>query len=132
MAAEVSGQIGAGRGRASAADVCARQYDVDKRRSMGVWFGSGVPAISEFAEVFMRQLNFPKNFFRGVKTVYSKVAAQGRSRLTHRSKDADAPHMFDSGLSVVGDWILDLSVLALIVLVVGNVLKWAYVVIFHR
>lgn len=77
------------------------------------------------------QLNFPKSFFRGIKSVYSKVAEQGRSRFAHRSKDANAEHMFDSGLSVVGDWILGLSVLALIALVVGNVLKWAYVAIFH-
>ena len=74
------------------------------------------------------RLNFPKNFFRGVKNAYGRVAAQGRSRLRHRSKETDAPHMFDSGLSVVGDWILDLSVLALIALVVGNVLK----AIFHK
>ena len=73
-------------------------------------------------------LNFPKNFFRGVKNAYSRVAAQGKSRLTHRSKETDAPHVFDSGLSVVGDWILDLSVLALIALVVVNVLK----AIWHR
>ena len=80
----------------------------------------------------MRLLNFPENCFRGIKTVYSKVAAQGRSRLAHRSKENDAPHMFDSGLSVVGDWILDLSVVALIALVIGNILKWAYVAIFHK
>lgn len=74
------------------------------------------------------RLNFPKSFFRGIKNTYSKVAAQGRARLTHRSKETNAEHMFDSGLSVVGDWILDLSVLALIALVVGNVLK----AIFHK
>ena len=78
----------------------------------------------------MRLLNFPKTFLRGTKNIYRKAAALGRSRLTHRSKETDA-HLFDSGLSSVGDWILDLSVLALIALVVGNLLKWAYVAIFH-
>ena len=80
----------------------------------------------------MRLLNFTKSFFRGIKNVYEKVATQGKSRLAHRSKQTDVPSVFDSGMSVVGDWILDLSVLALIALVLGNVMKWAYVAIFHR
>jgi hypothetical protein len=79
----------------------------------------------------MRLLNFTKSFLRGIKNVYEKVAGQG-SRLAHRSKQSDMPSVFDSGMSVVGDWILDLSVLALIALVLGNVMKWAYVAIFHR
>src|SRR5712692_8161020 len=84
------------------------------------------------AEAVMRLLNFTKAFLRGIKNVYEKVAAQGKSRLAHRSKPTDMPSVFDSGMSVVGDWILDLSVLALIALVLGNVMKWAYVAIFHR
>jgi hypothetical protein len=80
----------------------------------------------------MRLLNFTKAFLRGIKNVYEKVAAQGKSRLAHRSKPTDMPSVFDSGMSVIGDWILDLSVLALIALVLGNVMKWAYVAIFHR
>jgi hypothetical protein len=77
----------------------------------------------------MRLLNFTKAFLRGIKNVYEKV---GKSRLAHRSKPTDMPSVFDSGMSVIGDWILDLSVLALIALVLGNVMKWAYVAIFHR
>ena len=39
------------------------------------------------------------------------------------------PSIFDSG---IGDWILDLVVLALVALVVGNVIKWAYVAVFQK
>jgi hypothetical protein len=60
----------------------------------------------------MRLLNAAKGLFRGFKP---------------GSKHPDS--IFDTG---IGDWLLDLAVLALIALVVGNVLRWAYLAIFHR
>lgn len=74
----------------------------------------------------MGLLNAPKVFFRGFKTVYEKVAPK-KSR-----EESEAPSIFDSGMSVVGDWILDLAVLALIAVVIGTVMKWAYVAVFHK
>jgi hypothetical protein len=63
----------------------------------------------------MRLLNAAKGLFRGFKS---------------GSKEPEAPpSIFDSG---IGDWILDLAVLALIALVIGNVIRWAYLAIFHR
>jgi hypothetical protein len=75
----------------------------------------------------MRLLNAPKVFFRGFKTVYEKVAAPKKSR-----EEPEVPSIFDSGMSVLGDWILDLAVLALIAVVIGTVLKWAYIAVFHK
>jgi hypothetical protein len=66
------------------------------------------------AEVVMRLLNTAKGLFRGFKS---------------GSKQPEVPSIFDSGM---GDWILDLAVLALIALVVGAVIKAAYVAIFQR
>jgi hypothetical protein len=62
----------------------------------------------------MRLLNAAKGLFRGLKS---------------GSKQPEAPSIFDSG---IGDWIFDLVVLALIALVVGHVMRWAYVAIFHK
>jgi hypothetical protein len=45
------------------------------------------------------------------------------------SRQHEAPSIFDSG---IGDWLLDLAVLALIALVLGNVLRWAYLALVHR
>jgi hypothetical protein len=73
----------------------------------------------------MRLQNAPRLVADEFKLIYGKV--------THHKKPVDpmeAP-LFDSGLSVVGDWILDLSVIALIAVVVGAMLKWAYVALFH-
>jgi hypothetical protein len=61
----------------------------------------------------MRLLNSAKGLFRGIK----------------RGSKPEVPSIFDSGL---GDWILDLAVLALIALVVGTLIKWAYIAIFHN
>jgi hypothetical protein len=62
----------------------------------------------------MRLLNAAKGLFRGLKS---------------GSKHSDAPSLFDTS---IGDWILDLAVVALIALVVGNVIRWAYLAIFHK
>ena len=49
--------------------------------------------------------------------------------VSSRLKQHEAPSIFDSG---IGDWLLDLAVLALIALVLGNVLRWAYLALFYR
>ena len=73
----------------------------------------------------MRLQNAPKFVAHEFKLIYGKV--------THHKKSSDPSdeHLFDSGLSVVGDWILDLAVVALIAVVAGAVLKWAYLAVFH-
>jgi hypothetical protein len=62
----------------------------------------------------MRLRNAAKSLFRGFKG---------------GSKQPEVPSIFDSGM---GDWILDLTVLALIVIVVGTVIKWAYIAVFQK
>lgn len=62
----------------------------------------------------MRLFQAAKGLFRG-----SKGGA----------KEPDVPSLFDSG---IGDWIWNLAVLALIALVVGTVIKWGYLAVFHR
>jgi hypothetical protein len=59
----------------------------------------------------MRLLQAAKGLFRGSKG------------------EAKEPSIFDSG---IGDWIWDLAVLALIALVIGTVIKWAYIALFHK
>jgi hypothetical protein len=74
----------------------------------------------------MRLLNAPKFVADEFKLIYGKV--------THHKKTnepSEAP-LFDSGLSVIGDWILDLAVVALVAVVAGAVLKWAYLALFHK
>jgi hypothetical protein len=61
----------------------------------------------------MRLLNTAKGLFRGSKS---------------DPKDPEAPSLFESG---IGDWVLYLAVLAMIALVVGHVIRWAYLAIFH-
>lgn len=64
----------------------------------------------------MRVTNAAKGFFRNLK-----------SHASH-SKQPEVPSIFDTGIA---DWILDLAVLALIALVVGTVIRWAYLAIFR-
>jgi hypothetical protein len=59
----------------------------------------------------MRMTHAAKDFFQGLKK---------------NSKQAESPSIFDTG---IGDWILDLAVLALIALVVGTIIRWAYLAI---
>ena len=70
--------------------------------------------------------NAPNVFFRGFKNAYEKVA--------HRKprEESEEPPLFDSGMSTLGNWLLDLAVLALIAIVVGYLAKTAYVALFHR
>jgi hypothetical protein len=48
---------------------------------------------------------------------------------THKfgAKEAKDPSIFDSG---IGDWVLDAAAIALIVLVAGTLLRWAYLAVF--
>jgi hypothetical protein len=64
-------------------------------------------------EVVMRIPSAAKSFFQGHKG---------------GPKQPEAPSIFDSG---IGDWVLDLAALALIVLVVGTIIRWAYLAIFR-
>jgi hypothetical protein len=84
-------------------------------------------------EVFMRLLSAPKFVIEApkfvaheFKVIYEKVAPHKRTQ-----DPADA-HLFDSGLSVIGDWILDLAVVAMIAVVLVEVLKWGYLALFHK
>ncbi len=61
----------------------------------------------------MRIPNVAKGFFRAHK---------------HDPKQPEDPSIFDSG---IGDWILDLAAVAMIALVVGTILRWAYIAIFR-
>jgi hypothetical protein len=57
-------------------------------------------------------------------------AAKGLFHLSRSgSKEHQEPSLFDSG---IGDWMLDIVVLALIALGIGALGKAAYVAIFHR
>jgi len=73
----------------------------------------------------MRLQNAPRFVADEFKLIYGKV------RHHKKSSEPSDEHLFDSGLSVVGDWILDLAVIALIAIVAGAVLKWAYLALFH-
>ena len=93
------------------------QDDVDRDVETwenGVNTGPLSSASSCRAEVVMRLLNAAKGLFRGIKS---------------GSKQPEVPSIFDSGM---GDWIFDVAVLALIALVVGNVIRWAYLAIFQK
>ncbi len=52
-------------------------------------------------------------------------------RLFHRPKrdPNDPAPLFDSG---IGDWLLDLTAIAMIALIVGTVLRWAYIALFLK
>jgi hypothetical protein len=52
-------------------------------------------------------------------------------RLFHRQKpgpDDPAP-LFDSG---IGDWLLNLTAVAMIALILGTILRWAYISLFAK
>lgn len=52
-------------------------------------------------------------------------------RLFHRHKpDPDDPApLFDSGF---GDWLLNLTAIALIALIIGTIIRWGYVAMFVK
>jgi hypothetical protein len=45
----------------------------------------------------------------------------------HDPKDTE-PSLFDSG---IGDWAMTITAVALIVLVLGTVIRWAYLALIH-
>ena len=100
--------------------------DLDTDGTSEYILGSGRLYCQVRVEVLMRLLTVPKDFFHGFKSIYGKVAAPKKTQ-----EPSEAP-LFDSGLSSIGNWLLDLVVLALIALVVGSVLKWAYLALFHK
>jgi hypothetical protein len=71
-------------------------------------------------------LEAPKLVVHEFKVIYEKVAPH------KKTQEPPEIHLFDSGLSVIGDWILDLAVVALIALVIGAIMKWAYLALFHK
>jgi hypothetical protein len=52
-------------------------------------------------------------------------------RLFHRHKpDPDDPApLFDSG---IGDWLLNLTAIAMIALIIGTILRWAFIAMFAK
>ena len=52
-------------------------------------------------------------------------------RFFHRHKpDTDDPApLFDSG---IGDWLLNLTAIAMIALIIGTILRWAFVAMFAK
>jgi hypothetical protein len=74
------------------------------------------------------QLLAPKHFLHEFKLVFSR----GKHSQQKTSDDPGEAPLFDSGLSSIGNWILDLAVIAMITVVAGAILKWAYMAIFHN
>jgi hypothetical protein len=60
------------------------------------------------------------------KVIYERVAPH------KKAPGPPEPHLFDSGLSVIGDWILYLAVAGMIAVVAGALFKWAYIALFHK
>ena len=52
-------------------------------------------------------------------------------RLFHRHKPDpnDPAPLFDSG---IGDWLLELTAIAMIALIIGTIVRWAYVAMFAK
>ena len=59
----------------------------------------------------MRMTHVAKDLFHGLKK---------------HSKESEAPSIFDTG---IGDWLLDAAAIALIALVIGTLIRWAYLAI---
>jgi hypothetical protein len=75
----------------------------------------------------MHLLDAPKSAFHEFKLIFSK----NKGKPAQSADEAGEEHLFDSGLSSIGNWLMDLTVIAMIALVAGAILKWAYVAIFH-
>ena len=75
----------------------------------------------------MHLLDAPKSALHEFKLIFSKKKDKS-------APSADNPgeeHLFDSGLSSIGNWLMGLTVIAMIAVVAGAFLKWAYVSVFH-
>ena len=67
--------------------------------------------------------------------LFTNSSSSSARTKANRPKDADDPgeeHLFDSGLSSIGNWLMDIVVIAMIAVVAGAILKWAYMAIFHK
>ncbi len=76
----------------------------------------------------MHLLDAPKSALHEFKLIFSKSKAKS----AQSSADPADEHLFDSGLSSIGNWLMDFAVIAMIAVVAGAILKWAYMAIFHK
>jgi hypothetical protein len=47
----------------------------------------------------------------------------------HKSDPNDPAPLFDSG---IGDWLLNLTAVAMIALILGTIVRWAYIAMFMK
>jgi hypothetical protein len=89
------------------------QHAVDTNPTKGVHSTQRPPAIADLThkEAVMRMLNATKSFFHAHKP---------------GAKPPEDPSIFETG---IGEWLLDAAALALIALVVGTLIRWAYLAI---
>lgn len=76
----------------------------------------------------MHLLDAPKLALHEFKLFFSK----NKGKSAQGATDPGEEHLFDSGLSSIGNWLLDIAVIAMIAVVAGAILKWAYLAIFRR
>jgi hypothetical protein len=76
----------------------------------------------------MHLLDAPKSALHEFKLIFSK----NKGKSPQNDDDPGEEHLFDSGLSSIGNWLMGMVVIAMIAVVTGAILKWAYVAIFHR
>jgi hypothetical protein len=91
-------------------------------------FGRRSPPIAASAEVLMHLLDAPKSALHEFKLIFSKNKGKSAQGADQQGEE----HLFDSGLSSIGNWLMDIVVIAMIAVVAGAILKWAYVAIFHK
>jgi hypothetical protein len=87
-----------------------------------------VPSIAATAEVLMHLLDTPKSVLHEFKLIFNR----GKHASHDQSDDPGEAPLFDSGLSSIGNWLMDFAVIAMIAVVAGALLKWAYVAMFHK
>ena len=76
----------------------------------------------------MHLLDAPKSALHEFKLIFSR----NKGKTAHSADDPGQEHLFDSGFSSIGNWLMDLAVIAMIAVVAGAILKWAYLTIFHK
>jgi hypothetical protein len=76
----------------------------------------------------MHLLDAPKSALHEFKLIFSR----NRDKSPQNTGDPSEEHLFDSGLSSIGNWLMDFAVIAMIAVVAGAILKWAYMAIFHK
>ena len=76
----------------------------------------------------MHLLDAPKSALHEFKLIFSK----NKSKSAQNADDPGEEHLFDSGLSSIGNWLMDIVVIAMIAVVAGAILKWAYMAVFRR